>query len=121
MFSSKGGYILRGLERNAGPGRGKKNPQGAESFSPSPYKQAITEAGLGQDTAERWQIMSWAAHTPQPAEYADSPYKREKVAAGLSDEPISPSKRSSRRTYHRCTVRSWKPKPRHHSAIAVSG
>jgi hypothetical protein len=49
----KGGYLLRGLERSKGGRPVENTPKPSDSFSP--YKQALTDAGLGQDNAERWQ------------------------------------------------------------------
>lgn len=60
MAMCKGGYILRGLERKQGfASKPLHSLQPAENVV-SPYKQELLSAGLGDDTAHRWQIMSWA-------------------------------------------------------------
>ena len=60
----KGGYILRGLEKdNRG---GDRSTPKALWGAPSPYQTEVKAAGLAEENARRWQVMSWA-YKPEDA------------------------------------------------------
>lgn len=70
----KGGYILRGLERDSA---GRNNTlQPVRNLSP--YRKELVAAGLDDVAAHRWQTMSWA----WKPEDALTPYCREQRERG---------------------------------------